>query len=116
MPTRSRKHVRDDLVCKWKRMSTYHSVVNEGSLTFSGEHVVSCSANLLVRTFFHLLVCVYVLYSLWGAGRGGGENKQQISILTTYNGQCQLIQDVVNQRCANNDLFGEPARIATVDK
>ena len=40
----------------------------------------------------------------------------KISILTTYNGQCQLIQDVVQQRCADNDLFGEPGRIATVDK
>ncbi|CAN0240623.1 unnamed protein product, partial [Ectocarpus fasciculatus] len=45
-----------------------------------------------------------------------GYPASKISILTTYNGQCQLIEDVVQQRCANNDLFGEPGRIATVDK
>lgn len=45
-----------------------------------------------------------------------GYPASKISILTTYNGQCQLIQDVVQQRCANNDIFGEPGRIATVDK
>ena len=41
---------------------------------------------------------------------------EKISILTTYNGQCQLIEDVVRQRCSDNELFGEPGRIATVDK
>lgn len=45
-----------------------------------------------------------------------GYPASKISILTAYNGQCQLIQDVVQQRCANNDIFGEPGRIATVDK
>ncbi|CAN0328000.1 unnamed protein product, partial [Ectocarpus sp. 4 AP-2014] len=45
-----------------------------------------------------------------------GYPASKISILTTYNGQCQLIEDVVKQRCADNDLFGEPGRIATVDK
>lgn len=45
-----------------------------------------------------------------------GYPASKISILTTYNGQCQLIEDVVQQRCADNDLFGEPGRIATVDK
>lgn len=45
-----------------------------------------------------------------------GYPAERVSILTTYNGQCQLIEDVVRQRCANNDLFGEPARVATVDK
>ncbi|CAN0007880.1 unnamed protein product, partial [Choristocarpus tenellus] len=45
-----------------------------------------------------------------------GYPAEKISILTTYNGQCSLIQDVVAQRCSNSDLFGEPGRIATVDK
>ena len=40
----------------------------------------------------------------------------KISILTTYNGQKDLIRDVINQRCSWNPLFGVPHRIATVDK
>ncbi len=39
-----------------------------------------------------------------------------ISILTTYNGQKSLLEDIVQQRCANHPLFGPPARISTVDK
>eukprot|EP00931_Biecheleriopsis_adriatica_P007527 TRINITY_DN1087_c1_g1_i1.p1 TRINITY_DN1087_c1_g1~~TRINITY_DN1087_c1_g1_i1.p1 ORF type:complete len:1622 (+),score=458.96 TRINITY_DN1087_c1_g1_i1:58-4923(+) len=40
----------------------------------------------------------------------------KISILSTYNGQKALLRDVVRQRCAWNPLFGEPAKITTVDK
>lgn len=40
----------------------------------------------------------------------------KISILTTYNGQKALLQDVVERRCASHPLFGRPHRIATVDK
>jgi intron-binding protein aquarius len=40
----------------------------------------------------------------------------KITILTPYNGQKALLKDVVRQRCAWNPLFGEPAKITTVDK
>ncbi|CAG8442045.1 1306_t:CDS:10 [Diversispora eburnea] len=40
----------------------------------------------------------------------------QISILTTYNGQKALIRDVLRQRCSWNPLFGQPAKVTTVDK
>ncbi|KAI9010257.1 intron-binding protein aquarius-like protein [Hyaloraphidium curvatum] len=45
-----------------------------------------------------------------------GYPADKIVILTTYNGQKDLIQDVVKQRCANNPLFGEPSKVTTVDK
>lgn len=45
-----------------------------------------------------------------------GYPAEKISILTTYNGQKDLIRDVINQRCSWNPLFGMPHRIATVDK
>jgi len=45
-----------------------------------------------------------------------GYPAEKISILTTYNGQKDLIRDVINQRCAWNPLFGRPHKIATVDK
>ncbi|CAJ1439094.1 unnamed protein product, partial [Effrenium voratum] len=41
---------------------------------------------------------------------------EKISVLSTYNGQKALIRDVVRTRCAWNPLFGEPAKITTVDK
>merc|ERR1712217_30606 len=48
--------------------------------------------------------------------RLSGYPAEKISILTTYNGQKALIRDVVRQRCSWNPLFGEPAKITTVDK
>lgn len=44
-----------------------------------------------------------------------GYPASKISILTTYNGQKQLIQDILQQRC-KSALFGMPAQVATVDK
>jgi intron-binding protein aquarius len=35
--------------------------------------------------------------------------------LTTYNGQKELLRDVVNARCGENPLFGKP-KITTVDR
>eukprot|EP00927_Polykrikos_kofoidii_P015303 TRINITY_DN16783_c2_g1_i1.p1 TRINITY_DN16783_c2_g1~~TRINITY_DN16783_c2_g1_i1.p1 ORF type:complete len:1868 (+),score=425.70 TRINITY_DN16783_c2_g1_i1:78-5681(+) len=40
----------------------------------------------------------------------------KISIISTYNGQKALLRDVVRQRCSWNPLFGEPAKITTVDR
>lgn len=45
-----------------------------------------------------------------------GYPAEKISIITTYNGQAQLIRDVVERRCANNPLIGAPAKVSTVDK
>lgn len=45
-----------------------------------------------------------------------GYPAEKISIITTYNGQAQLLRDVIESRCANNPLIGAPAKISTVDK
>ncbi|KAK3865594.1 hypothetical protein Pcinc_028805 [Petrolisthes cinctipes] len=45
-----------------------------------------------------------------------GYPASKISLLTTYNGQKELLRDVVEQRCARNPLFGRPHKISTVDK
>lgn len=45
-----------------------------------------------------------------------GYPAEKISILTTYNGQKALIDDVMERRCAWNPYFGKPAAVATVDK
>ncbi|KAJ3021256.1 hypothetical protein HKX48_008885 [Thoreauomyces humboldtii] len=45
-----------------------------------------------------------------------GYPAERISILTTYNGQKELIIDVLEKRCAWNPLFGTPHRVATVDQ
>lgn len=44
-----------------------------------------------------------------------GYPAKNISIITPYNGQKNLIRDVLAQRC-NNDIFGFPAAVTTVDK
>ena len=45
-----------------------------------------------------------------------GYPSEKITILTTYNGQKQLIVDILQQRCKNMKLFGFPHKITTVDK
>jgi intron-binding protein aquarius len=40
----------------------------------------------------------------------------RIAMLTTYNGQKALLNDVVRHRCGSNPMFGFPATIETVDK
>jgi intron-binding protein aquarius len=43
-----------------------------------------------------------------------GYPSSKISILTTYNGQKELINDVLKQRCSSS-LFGRPGSVSTVD-
>ncbi|KAJ3416779.1 hypothetical protein HDV05_000153 [Chytridiales sp. JEL 0842] len=45
-----------------------------------------------------------------------GYPAERISILTTYNGQKALIDDVLERRCRWNPLFGLPKHVSTVDK
>lgn len=40
-----------------------------------------------------------------------GYPAEKISILTTYNGQKHLIRDVINMRCADNQLIGRPHKV-----
>ncbi|PAV90727.1 hypothetical protein WR25_12656 isoform A [Diploscapter pachys] len=40
-----------------------------------------------------------------------GYPAEKISILTTYNGQAQLLRDVFDRRCSNNPLIGPPAKV-----
>lgn len=45
-----------------------------------------------------------------------GYSASKITILATYAGQTALIKDVLNHRCAKNNLFGMPKIVTTVDK
>ncbi|KAE8587504.1 hypothetical protein XENTR_v10021996 [Xenopus tropicalis] len=45
-----------------------------------------------------------------------GYPANRISILTTYNGQKHLIRDIINQRCGNNPMIGQPSKVTTVDR
>ncbi|KAI9364882.1 intron-binding protein aquarius [Zopfochytrium polystomum] len=45
-----------------------------------------------------------------------GYPAKRIAILTTYNGQKALIEDVLEKRCRWNPLFGLPLSVSTVDK
>merc|ERR1711874_524846 len=56
------------------------------------------------------IVAVYMFMRLIGYPAS------KISILTTYNGQKNLLKDVCIARCAGNPLIGMPHKIATVDK
>ncbi|KAI9017296.1 hypothetical protein BC832DRAFT_544132 [Gaertneriomyces semiglobifer] len=45
-----------------------------------------------------------------------GYPAEKITILTTYNGQRELILSLLDQKCSWNPLFGNPHAVATVDK
>ncbi|XP_076822195.1 RNA helicase aquarius-like [Clavelina lepadiformis] len=55
-------------------------------------------------------VCLFMYMRLLGYPA------DEISILTTYNGQKHLIRDVIRQRCGNNPLIGWPNKVTTVDR
>lgn len=59
-------------------------------------------AEYMVATFQFLRLC--------------GVPAHRITMLTTYNGQRHLLNDVVKARCAAYPIFGEPAHISTVDR
>ena len=40
-----------------------------------------------------------------------GYPASSISILTTYNGQKALLNDVIDRRCANHPAFGRPHKV-----
>ncbi|TPX64939.1 hypothetical protein SpCBS45565_g05517 [Spizellomyces sp. 'palustris'] len=45
-----------------------------------------------------------------------GYPAERITILTTYNGQKELIRDILEKRCSWNPLYGNPHKVSTVDK
>ncbi|GAM25959.1 hypothetical protein SAMD00019534_091340 [Acytostelium subglobosum LB1] len=45
-----------------------------------------------------------------------GYPSESISVLTTYNGQKQLLRNIFEEKCKDNALFGMPKKITTVDK
>jgi len=45
-----------------------------------------------------------------------GYNADDITILTTYVGQKQLLKEIFSKKCENDPLFGNPHKISTVDK
>ena len=45
-----------------------------------------------------------------------GYPRDKITILTTYNGQKQLIRDVLKKKCENHPLIGLPHKVTTVDR
>eukprot|EP00919_Chromeraceae_sp_WS-2016_P007084 GHVR01016613.1.p1 GENE.GHVR01016613.1~~GHVR01016613.1.p1 ORF type:complete len:566 (+),score=185.57 GHVR01016613.1:191-1699(+) len=45
-----------------------------------------------------------------------GYPASRISLLTSYNGQKDMINDIIAQRCAWHPLFGTPADVETVDR
>ena len=81
-------------------------------------HYTLCLSTLLLRfcvLLQNLGEAEYVV-AVYQYMRLCGYPADKITILTTYNGQKQLLRDVVRRRCMGNPLFGEPARIETVDK
>lgn len=45
-----------------------------------------------------------------------GYPSEKITILTTYNGQKQLLRDLIEQECTKDAYIGKPNKVTTVDK
>ncbi|KOO28512.1 intron-binding protein aquarius [Chrysochromulina tobinii] len=83
--------------------------VDVGELNGVGE---SSPSPFYIQNLAEAEYCVAVFMYM----RLQGIAASRISIITTYNGQRDLIADVVQQRCAWSSVFGSPAKIATTDK
>lgn len=57
-----------------------------------------------------LLYCRYIV-ALYSFMRLMGYPAERISILTTYNGQKDLLRDVIEARCARHPLIGRPHKV-----
>ena len=57
-----------------------------------------------------------LVVSLYQYLRLRGWPAESMALLTTYNGQRDLLADVVEARCAHHPAFGRPAAVSTVDK
>ena len=68
------------------------------------------------RYFYQNLAEAEYVVHLYMYMRLIGYPAEKISLLTTYNGQRELLRDVVEQRCAKYPLLGRPHKISTVDK
>lgn len=53
------------------------------------------------------------MVSLYCFMRLMGYPADKISILTTYNGQKDLIRDVIERRCAYHPMFGRPYKVGS---
>jgi intron-binding protein aquarius len=60
---------------------------------------------------FCLLLLLLLLFLTRSFMRLLGYPASKISILTTYNGQKDLLRDVVEARCANHPLIGRPHKV-----
>jgi intron-binding protein aquarius len=69
-----------------------------------------------VPHFYQNLGEAEYLVSVYQYMRLLGYPAASISMLTSYNGQRALLQDVVERRCASHPLFGRPRTVSTVDK
>ncbi|KAI9307123.1 P-loop containing nucleoside triphosphate hydrolase protein [Cunninghamella echinulata] len=69
-----------------------------------------------VAYFYQNLGEAEYIVALYQYMRLMGYPAEKISILTTYNGQRSLINDVIQRRCSWNPFFGKPATVATVDQ
>ena len=45
-----------------------------------------------------------------------GVNSDRITILSTYNGQKNLIKEILNKKCSWHKKFGKPKKVTTVDR
>lgn len=75
----------------------------------------SCASVLPIIVLQNLGEAEYVI-STYQYMRLCGYPADKISILTTYNGQKQLLLDIAQRRCAPYPYFGMPDKIETVDK
>lgn len=57
-----------------------------------------------------MLYCRYIV-GLYSFMRLMGYPAERISILTTYNGQKDLLRDVIEARCARHPLIGRPHKV-----
>ncbi|CAO3585639.1 unnamed protein product [Absidia cylindrospora] len=69
-----------------------------------------------VPYFYQNLGEAEYIVGLYQFMRLNGYPSEKITLLTTYNGQRSLINDVLHRRCAWNPFFGRPAAVTTVDQ
>jgi intron-binding protein aquarius len=66
--------------------------------------------------FYQNLAEAEFLVSVYQYMRLLGYPPWKITVLTTYNGQKMLLNDIIDKRCADRSFFGWPKKVTTVDQ
>ncbi|OUM62471.1 hypothetical protein PIROE2DRAFT_25518, partial [Piromyces sp. E2] len=122
---RARSSIAELYRWKYRQLGDLEAVLNQPEYTFANPgfaydyqfiDINDCKESEPIPYFYQNVNEAEMVVATFQYMRILGYPADKITILTTYNGQKQLIRDVLRRRCSWNPIFGKPHKVTTVDK